>query len=157
VRLPYGVTLSTRGEFRGGHYTGGINPIAVGRSVRSTACFPYYANDEDVTLKVDVPALWVARCTPGYATGYSAKADYFKVRTVSATVPVDFAFPDRVQNAVLTLSLNNFYTWAGESLFGTFGIENFSNNGITGEQSGISSNERIAAPTTLRASLRVTF
>jgi hypothetical protein len=76
---------------------------------------------------------------------------------VSATIPVDFAFPDRIQNATLTLALDNLYTWSRESLFGTFGIENFSNAGISIDQTGISSNERIPAPTSFRASLRVTF
>jgi hypothetical protein len=157
VRLPHGISVSARGEYRGGHYTTGINPIAIGRSVRSPVCEPHYANTENVQLKPETPALWVARCTPSLATGYSAKADYFKLRSVSATIPVDFAFPDRIQNATLTLALDNLYTWSRESLFGTFGIENFSNAGISIDQTGISSNERIPAPTSFRASLRVTF
>jgi hypothetical protein len=85
------------------------------------------------------------------------KGDYFKLRSLSATLPVDFAFPERVQNATLTLTLGNLYTWSREGIFGTFGIENFSNSGITTEQTGISGNERIPAPTTFRASLRVNF
>jgi outer membrane receptor protein involved in Fe transport len=157
-RLPAGITLSARGEYRGGHYAnGGANPIAIGRAVRSPACFPYYANVDDVELLPTTPALWVARCTPSLATGYSMKGDYFKLRSLSATLPVDFAFPERVQNATLTLTLGNLYTWSREGIFGTFGIENFSNSGITTEQTGISGNERIPAPTTFRASLRVNF
>jgi hypothetical protein len=158
VRLPFGMTVSTRGEYRGGHYTTGIQTSAVGRSVRFPACFAYYANDEDVSLKPETNALWQARCTPGLATGWSMKADYFKMRTLTATVPVDFAFPDRIQNAMLTVSLNNFYTWTRESPFGTWALENFGNDGLGGDEpSGISSNERIPAPTTFRVSLRVTF
>jgi outer membrane receptor protein involved in Fe transport len=157
VRLPANITLSARGEYRGGHYTTGVNPIAIGRSVRSPVCEPHYANAENVQLKPTTPALWVARCTPSLATGYSGKADYFKLRSLSATIPVDFLFPERFQNALLTLSLDNWYTWSRTSMFGTFGIENFSNAGIDIEQTGISSNERIPAPTQFRASLRVTF
>ncbi len=160
VRLPAGIIVSARGEYRGGHYYTGFNagPVAIGRSVRSPVCEPYYANDSNVQLKPDVPALWVARCTPSLATsGYSMDADYFKLRSVSASVPVDFLFPDRFQNAILTIALDNAYTWSRESLFGTYGIENFSNSGISTEQTGLTTNERIPAPTTLRASLRVTF
>jgi TonB-dependent starch-binding outer membrane protein SusC len=159
VRLPYGISLFARGEYRGGHYNTGINPIAIGRSVRSPACFPYYANQENVQLKPDTPALWVARCLPSLATGYSMKADYFKLRSISATVPVDFVFPERVQNATLTLSMGNVMTWSRESLFGTYGFENFGNAGIQNEGAsiGISNNERIPPPTTLRVALRVTF
>lgn len=159
LRLPFGISLSTRGEYRGGHYTTAINPIAIGRSVRSPLCFDYYANEDNVQLKPDTPGLWVARCTPSLATGYSQKADYFKLRSISATIPMDFAFPDRVQNATLTLSMNNVYTWSRESPWGTYGFENFGNAGLTSEAAsvGISSNERIPAPTTLRAAFRFTF
>ncbi|MBI4521337.1 MAG: TonB-dependent receptor [Gemmatimonadetes bacterium] len=165
VRLPYGISLSARGEYRGGMYTsGGVNPISIGRSVRSPLCYPYYANQENVQLKPDTPALWQARCTPSLATGYSAKGDYFKLRSVSATIPVDFAFPDRIQTATLTLTLGNAYTWSRELMFGTFGIENFGNSGIVGTATnpeggsiGLSGNERTPESTTLRASLRVTF
>ncbi|MGH7501009.1 MAG: TonB-dependent receptor domain-containing protein [Longimicrobiales bacterium] len=156
-RLPLGITLSARGEYRGGHFTDDVNPIAIARSVRSPVCFPFYANDDDVELKPGTSALWVARCTPSLNTGYTMKADYFKLRSVSATIPVDFAFPDRVQNATLTLTLGNLYTWSRESLFGTYGFENFANNGLGGDPIGISGNERIPAPTTFRAALRVTF
>ena len=163
-RLPLDISLSVRGEYRGGHYTTGINPIAIARSVRSPVCEPYYANEENVQLRAETPALWVARCTPAIASaggggGYSSKADYFKLRSISATFPIDFAFPQRVQDATLTITMNNVWTWSRESLFGTYGFENFGNEGIVDEDAstGISSNERIPAPTTLRAALRITF
>jgi TonB-dependent starch-binding outer membrane protein SusC len=162
LRVPGNITLSTRGEFRGGNFVSSLNPMATGRSVRSPLCMPYYANNEDATIKNDgsVPAIWMARCTPSLATGYNISGDYFKMRTLTATVPMDFAFPDRVSSSTLTLSLNNFYTWSKDSWWGTYGFENFGNDGI-GEAglgaTGISGNERLPAPTTLRASLRVTF
>jgi outer membrane receptor protein involved in Fe transport len=158
-RLPGGITLSARGEYRGGHYFTGFSggPVAIGRSVRSPACFPYYANETNVQLKPETPALWVARCTPSLATGYSMDSDYFKLRSISATIPVDFLFPERIQNSTLTLTMGNVYTWSRESLFGTYGIETFSNSGIATEQASFAGNERIPSPTTLRAALRVTF
>lgn len=162
LRLPYGVSVSARGEYRGGHYFTGFNagPIAVGRGVRSPVCDQYYSKpDPDTFLKPGTPALWVARCTPTIAQGYSMDADYFKLRSLSATIPVDFAFPDRIQNSTLTLALGNLYTWSRESLFGTYGIETFGNTGINSEaaSTGFATNERIPPTTTFRASLRVTF
>jgi TonB-linked SusC/RagA family outer membrane protein len=162
LRLPYGITLSARGEYRGGHYFTGFNagPIAIGRGVRSPVCEPYYSKpDPETFLKPETPALWVARCTPTLQTGYSMDADYFKLRSISATFPVDFAFPDRIQNAQLTLVMGNVYTWSRESLFGTYGIETFGNAGINSEgaSTGFATNERIPPTTTLRAALRVTF
>ena len=71
-----------------------------------------------------------------------------------------FAFPERVQTSTLTLSLDNFYTWSKESFWGTYGFENFGNAGIAANglgATGIDGNERLPAPTSLRASLRVTF
>jgi hypothetical protein len=158
VRLPYGVSVAARGEFRGGNWAS-INPISMNRSVRSPACFPYYANEENVQLRNDISALWVQRCTPTIGNNYNAPGDYFKLRSVTATVPVDFAFPDRFQNAVLTLTLGNAYTWKKDALFGTYGIESAGNPGATGVDrgNGLGGSERTPPTTTFRASLRVTF
>jgi hypothetical protein len=158
VRLPYGIQLAARGEFRAGNW-GSINPISISRSVRSPACFPYYANEEDVRLKNDTPALWVHRCTPTIGNQYNIEGDYFKLRSVTATIPVDFAFPDRFQAAVMTLTLGNAYTWKKDSIWGTYGVESAGNPGATGVDrgNGLGGSERTPAPTTFRASLRVTF
>jgi hypothetical protein len=179
IRGPAGVTLSARGEFRGGMYVTESNFTqgGVSRSAWMPACWPYYVNPYDGTrqnpafapptpahtlaLKPNTPARFVAMCSVAIGhEGYSTiKADYFKLRSISATFPVDFAFPQRVQDATLTITMNNVWTWSRESLFGTYGFENFGNAGITDDDAsvGISSNERIPAPTTLRAALRITF
>jgi outer membrane receptor protein involved in Fe transport len=156
VRLPYGISVSTRGEFRGGNYAA-INPIAIDRSVRSPACFPYYANEENVQLRNDTPATWVHRCTPTLTRIYNGKGDYFKLRNITATLPVDFIFPDRFTNSTLTLTLGNFYTWKADSVWGTYGVESSNNDGANDRGNGLGGNERTPPPTTFRASLRVTF
>jgi hypothetical protein len=56
---------------------------------------------------------------------------------------MDFAFPDRVQNALFTVVLGNAYTYT-RGMFGNHGVN-------------MAGGERIPAPTTLRASLRVVF
>jgi hypothetical protein len=68
---------------------------------------------------------------------------------------MDFAFPDNVQTATLTLTLGNSYTWMRETLFGAYGVESLGNTGAN--STGLGSTERIPPPVTLRASLRVTF
>jgi hypothetical protein len=141
IRLPYSITISARGDYQGGSgYWRTTNPIPITRTVRSSACFPYYQNDEQVLLKIDTPAIWVQRCNSAIGNGYDHRADIFQLRTVSATIPMDFAFPDRVQNAALTLVVGNAYTF---------------NRGMWGNYR--SSGERIPEATTVRASLRVTF
>ena len=44
---------------------------------------------------------------PTLADDYWFDADYFKLRNVAATVPVRFAWPDRIRDAMLTVSLSN--------------------------------------------------
>jgi hypothetical protein len=156
VRLPYGISVSARGEFRGGNW-GTINPIAIGRSVRSPACLPYYENTENVQLRNDTPATWVHRCTPSLPLIYSVEGDFFKLRSFTATVPMDFAFPERFRNATLTMTLGNFYTWKKDAIFGTYGIESSGNLGANDRGNGLGGSERTPPPATFRASLRVTF
>lgn len=154
LRTPGNVVLAARGEYRGGHVRN-INPIPIGRSVRSPLCFPYYVDPaNDITLKEDTPALWRERCSPSGAQDYWYDADYFKLRSVSATIPMDFAFPQSISNAALTLTLNNSFDWYREIPW--YDIEILGNTAATSEAVA-SSTERTPAPATLRISLRVTF
>jgi hypothetical protein len=64
-------------------------------------------------LKSDTPALWRALCTstlsnPSLTT---TRGDFMRLRSLSVQVPLDFALPDRIHNAQLTLSVNNALGW----------------------------------------------
>jgi outer membrane receptor protein involved in Fe transport len=118
IRMPFGVTLSVAGEYKGGHYyrDSNVEPGAVQRSATVPSCWPYYANpgtDNALVSADQIPAIWRARCTPRLVNSdyFIYEADFFRLRSVSASIPVDFLFPSRVDNAMLTLSLNNSYTW----------------------------------------------
>jgi hypothetical protein len=106
-----------------------------------------------ITLKADVNALWRERCTPSGGRDYWYDGDYFKLRTLSAMVPVGFAFPDRVGNATLTVTLANFFTWNREIPW--FDQEILNNSAANGD--GLGTTERVPAPATFRLALRVTF
>jgi len=67
--------------------------------------------------------------------------DTFRLRTVRSTIPMDFAFPDNVQNASLTLVLSNPLV---------------RHHGLWGAYQS-TSGERIPESVSFRASLRVTF
>jgi TonB-linked SusC/RagA family outer membrane protein len=156
IRTPGNIILSARGEYRGGNVVD-VNPIPIGRSVRSPLCYPYYEDfQNDIALRDDTPALWRDRCSPDANEDYWMDGDYFKLRSVSASIPVAFAFPDQVSNATLTLVLNNAYDWYREIPW--YDVELTSDNGIgqTGEGFANAS-ERSPAPATFRMSLRVTF
>ncbi len=153
VRFPGNIRFSARGEYRGGNYQE-INPISISRSVRSPLCFPYYTDPANgIAMKDDAPAIWRERCKPSNGDDYWFKADFFKLRNVSLAVPVDFAFPEKVSNAVMTLSLNNSYDWYREIPW--FDSEVLSNDGVNSDFGSIGL--RTPAPAILRVSLRVTF
>jgi hypothetical protein len=144
LRMPHGISVSARGSYQGGHgYWRTTNAFgsAVGRNVRTPVCIPYYQESIGVTLRTETPAIWVQRCQPALANGYNHKGDEFQLQTVSAQIPMDFLFSDRVQSAALTLVVENPHKW-NYSLWGSMGL-------------GLS--ERVPAPTAVRASLRVTF
>ncbi len=155
IRMPGGLLLAATGEYRGGHHLY-INPMSITRSVRSPLCYPYYVDPESsIELREGIPAIWRGRCTPSlYESGYYVwDADYFKLRSVSLTVPLGFAMPAEVSNAALTVSLDNAWMWTKEIPW--MDPEMLGDQGIN--SAGLGSNERVPVPISLRAILRVTF
>ncbi len=154
LRVPGNILISARGEYRGGNYME-INPISISRSVRSPICFPYYQDPANsIALKDDTPALWRERCTPANGDDYWFDADYFKLRSVTASIPVNFLFPQNISNAMFTLSLNNFWDWYREIPWWDAEILG---NLAAGDDGIGNPSERTPAPATFRVSLRLTF
>ncbi len=158
IRLPKGITLSARGEYRGGMYEGEeLTQGSVSRSSQWPICWPYYQDPgNSIALKDNTPALWRARCTPKLVQGsYTiVKADFFKLRNVSLQLPVDFAFPDRVSNATLTLSLDNSYRWVNSDWL-ILDPEMQSNFGALDQV--VQAGARVPSPISFHASLRIQF
>ncbi len=67
---------------------------------------------------------------------------------------MDFAFPDRVNNATLTLALNNFWDWYKEIPW--YDPESPGNGPVNDDGIG-NQTERVPAPAIFRISLRVNF
>jgi hypothetical protein len=129
----------------------------VTRSARMPNCYPYYVNPEtDIKLKDDTPALWRARCTPSLSSSdwYIYPGDFFRLRSVSATVPLDFAFPDAVNRSTLTLSLNESYTWLNKD-WDYMDPEMQGNAGA--HEQVIAPGYRVPVPISFRAALQVQF
>jgi len=159
IRLPGGIYISAAGEFKGGHYLrdSNVHPGGITRGAKMPLCWPYYedkANNTNITLLDSTPALWRARCTPTLIRriGLVWDADFFRLRSLSAQVPVDFVFPERISSALLTLALNNSYTWKRMP---------YLDPEMRGNQGGIDLAQAIAArnptPISFRASLRIQF
>ncbi|TVR56270.1 MAG: TonB-dependent receptor [Gemmatimonadales bacterium] len=152
ARLPGGIRFAARGEYRGGNVRR-VNPVPVSRGSASPLCFPYYEDVRHRTLRPDAPDLWQERCTATAASDYWFRGDYFRLRSVAAAVPVGFAFPDRIDDAVLTVTLANAYTWHREVPW--WDLEILGNAGANDD--GLGSSDRVPAPTTLSFALRVRF
>ena len=159
IRLPGGIYISAAGEFKGGHYLrdSNVHPGGISRGAKMPLCWPYYedkANNTNITLLDSTPALWRARCTPTLIRriGLVWDADFFRLRSLSAQVPVDFVFPERISSALLTLALNNSYTWKRMP---------YLDPEMRGNQGGRDLAQAIAArnptPISFRASLRIQF
>ena len=130
----------------------------VTRSAKVATCFPYYVDplNTSVALKPDTPALWRARCTPSINSGdwYIYPADFFRLRSVSATIPMDFAVPSQVHSAALTLSLNESWTWYN-SEWDYMDPEMQGNNGA--HEQVVSPGYRVPVPIAFRATLQMQF
>jgi TonB-dependent starch-binding outer membrane protein SusC len=155
ARMPGGVRVQARGEYRGGNILF-VNPADVSRGEVSALCLPYYVDPNAGPgrgLKPDAPDIWQERCTPSAALDYWFDADYFKLRSLAATIPVDFVFPSEVDEALLSVVLTNAYRWYRELPWWDFEI--LSNEGANDD--GLGSSDRVPAPATVTFALRVRF
>jgi hypothetical protein len=129
--------------------------VAVSRGVVSPLCLPYYVDPAASTLAVraDAPDLWQERCSPAGGRDYWYDADYFKLRNVTALIPVGFAFPGSVDDATLSVTLANAIRWHREVPW--WDLEILSYEGANGD--GLGSSERVPAPAVLTFAVRVRF
>jgi hypothetical protein len=170
VHLPFGIAVSARGEYRTGHWYQ-EDYFSVARAVRSPLCYPYYEYPEgiidagpplrtSIALKADTPALWRARCSPALINGaYWWDLTYFRLRNLTATIPMDFALPDRFTGAVLTVGWENPWLWRKHLPFGDPEAGNNTRRDAAAAPTdgmGIG-NHRLPVPAAVRVALRVTF
>ena len=153
VRVPGGIAVAALGEYRGGNVRF-VNPVAVSRRVVSPLCLPYYVDPStSLDLRADTPDLWRERCTPAGADDYWFDGDYFKLRSVAATIPVGFALPDRIRGPLLTVTLSNAFTWYREIPW--WDVEIPGNDGANGD--GVGTSDRVPSPATVTLVLRFGF
>lgn len=157
LRLPYGITLSARGEYQGGHFiSNGAEANAISRSVRWPGCFETYAIEETQGRSA-VTAGERARCLDisDFQGSFSiVPSDFFKLRDVTAQIPVPEGWLPRTDQATLTLSGRNLARWTREE-FNTMdpeiGFQGYS------ETSTRSISEHIPPPASFVVSLRIAF
>jgi len=155
VHLPFGMLLTTRGEYQGGHYIYDLAAFnAVTRSVIWAGCYNVYAI-EQTQGRDAVPAEERARCfLPTRADHHIYPADFFKIREVSFFAPIPERFAPGSSRASFTLSGRNIFRWTKPE-FRTFDPEMSNNSGMEATVRSIS--EHIPAPSVWTASIRVNF
>ncbi|WP_405285388.1 TonB-dependent receptor [Gaopeijia maritima] len=155
LRMPLGIELSARGEYQGGHYIyDGPSNEGVNRNIRWPTCSEYYGFT-DAGNGAQAPAELRYRCDSRFYRRGSMiyKADFFKIRDVTARLPLGTLIPGSA-NSTLTLSAQNFYRWRNED-FPIFDPEMVSNSGFGNQVPSIT--EHIPPAASFVASIRVVF
>lgn len=155
LRLPGGVAISARGELQTGAFIDmGVAGNALSRSVLWPQCSNAYTILDGGTA--DQLTAWERiACIPANHDfgAHVYKQDFFKLRDLTARIPIDFLTPPQIESALLTISAQNFY----KNLFDLpmFDPEMTSRDSIGEQNRSIS--EHIPAPAVFTASIRVTF
>jgi outer membrane receptor protein involved in Fe transport len=157
LRLPYGITLSARGEYLGGHFIRDANMYGqISRGETAYAgCIRIQEMDKAGRV-AELTAMERFRCiqrfatsTAGDRTGPTNRGDFFKLRDVSVRIPLSFW--SAVDNPSLTLSARNAYKWVNSDWW-SYEPE-VGCNGTDGCLV-ISQQEHIPPPATLTAAFR---
>jgi TonB-linked SusC/RagA family outer membrane protein len=156
LRFPANITLQARGEYQTGHYMyDGAAYNAVTRSVRWPGCFAAYTVEENQGYDA-LTAKQRAMCDVSLAQAdfFVYPADFFKVRDVTATIPIPGRFVPGATGATLSLSGHNIYRWVNED-FPVFEPEQGANAGFNTTVRSLL--EHVPPPATFTAALRLTF
>jgi hypothetical protein len=130
IRLPKGIQIVARGEYQGGHFVrDDVSSNALTRSVRWPYCFEAYPQIE-AGNEGNLSTWLQSTCLRGNvrAHWFVYPADFFKLRELSATVPVAAIIP-AVSAATLTFSARNIFRWRNKD-FPVFDAEMMGDEGI---------------------------
>ncbi len=167
VQLPYGITLSARGEYQGGHYIyDGAAWNAIRRSVIWPGCYDVYSIMADQGSDA-LTAYQKAQCLVEFnrADYLVYDADFFKLREITAVFPIPERWLPWGEGWTLTISGRNVWRWVNQD-FPVFEPEMTNNNdnnplSETGATTGTflesSLLEHIPPPQTWTAAIRVSF
>jgi TonB-dependent SusC/RagA subfamily outer membrane receptor len=155
LRLPHGVQISARGEYQGGGYiSDGASANALQRAVRWPSCLSAYGNLAEG--KASELTAWERKMCiqKNYENDFLIyPKDFFKLREVTLQVPVTRIVRGS-DNAVLTLSARNWFTWKNKDLL-MFDPEMVGDGGFGNQNTGIA--EQIPPAASLLMSLRISF
>jgi TonB-linked SusC/RagA family outer membrane protein len=158
IRLPMGIQLSARGEYRGGYYIqDGASYNALSRSVVWPTCREEGAYDLIAAgNEAQLTARQRLECIPGNTDSdyMYFKADFFKLRDVTLRLPMEWAIP-RTSSATLSLTVQNWIRWLNDDMR-IFDPEMGARDTVS-ESGVLSFQEAYPPPGIFTASLRITF
>lgn len=154
LRMPYGLELSARGEYQGGHYLNdGVQSNSVSRSIRWPTCADYY-EFADAGRANEAPAERQFFCDATLLRGsVFYPADFFKLRDVTLRVPLGELIPG-TSSSTLTVSGTNWYRWRNKD-FPIFDPEMVSNSGFGAQNPSVT--EHIPPTASFVVALRISF
>jgi TonB-dependent starch-binding outer membrane protein SusC len=157
IQFPAQITLTARGEYQGGHYIfdGGTEQAASRATISWPSCLR--ARElRDAGRENELTALERVRCDTGHfqAGSHIYPADFFKVRDITARLPVPFRIPS-ASSAFITLSAHNWFRWVNKD-FPIFEPEMMANEGARQRVRTLGDGQT-PPPATFTASLRVMF
>jgi TonB-dependent starch-binding outer membrane protein SusC len=146
------ISLSVRGEYQGGAYMEeGASFNALSRSVLWPTCFDAYKN---IAANQPITVRETLTCIPANVRTdmFIFKADFFKIRDISLTVPLGRLIPRTASSTFVFSAQNIFRKNFGMPLFDP---EMTNNDSFNATVRGI--NEQIPAPAVFLASLRISY
>ena len=146
------ISLSMRGEYQGGAYIEeGASYNALSRSVLWPTCFDAYAN---ISAGKPITVRETLTCIPANVRTdmFIFKADFFRVRDISLTVPLGKLIPRTASSTFVFSAQNIMRHNFGMPLFDS---EMTNNDSFNATVRGI--NEQIPAPATFLMSLRISY
>lgn len=152
--LPYGIQLSARGEYMGGHWMNDNGSVqSLNRAVEWPTCFDAYPLIKAGQIN-QLTAWQRSVCIAGNVRGdyLMYPGDFAKLRDVTLRIPVDRFVPGS-SSASFSLSAKNWLRWTKD--FPIFDPEMGNNSGFNAPVRGTS--EHIPPSATLVAGLRVVF
>ncbi len=146
------ISISARGEYQAGHYINeDASYQALSRSVLWPTCFDAYAN---IAANKPITVRETLTCIPANVRPdmFIFKADFFKVRDITVTVPLGRLVPGTASSSFVFSAQNLFRKNYGMPLFDP---EMSGNDGFNATVRYIS--EHIPAPAVFLTSLRMSF
>jgi TonB-linked SusC/RagA family outer membrane protein len=164
IRLPMGIQLSARGEYRGGYYIqDGASFNALSRAVIWPTCREAGAydiidanRDAGRALEDGLTARQRVECIQDNTDSdyMYFKADFFKLRDLTLRVPMEWAIP-KTSSATLSLTVQNWARWLNDDMR-IFDPEMGERNTVS-ESGVLAFQEAYPPPGIFTASLRITF